>query len=510
MKIKLLILIMLLGLGANAQYTNVGANGIQRQVVAGDTTFRHNLGAAGFIYTKSLASYKNMFATSADLSGKANLAGGNSFSGNQTIAGNLYMPFNRWIAYNNTSPLAPVHIGNRNVLNSTNAQILVAGIYDNSFPTSGHAFSDGTLITGVAGSKAYAAYDGRVDIQGTGVNMDHYVSFQHGPNLNFTGTLTDNFGVYTTTLQQAGTLTNNYGGYFANPTRTGGTMTNNTAIYIANQTAGTNNYSIYSAGGFNYFGGSMQVDGTMSLNSTGQNMRLKADGSTALDAGLFVNAIGDLALSNWDYSNGFVKKGNGIGYYFGGNFGVKTATPTEDFEVAGSALVSENSGAPNSVVRNIDLGTGWATYADGIYDFETPLTISSGVTDTLPNNAANIINSQIPLGVTSFYNSGTTKITPELNGDSYLINVRFKARSNNASGLLDVLLDIGGSMNVIDAETVSLRKGTDVEQQVNVIFDIYSGSTFVANGGLIKVNSIIGDTEIYDIQYKITRTHKAR
>ena len=54
MKIKILILLLSLGFGASAQtYTNVGSNGLQRKVSGSDTTFRHNLGSAGFLYTKS-------------------------------------------------------------------------------------------------------------------------------------------------------------------------------------------------------------------------------------------------------------------------------------------------------------------------------------------------------------------------------------------------------------------------------------------------------------------------
>lgn len=189
-------------------------------------------------------------------------------------------------------------------------------------------------------------------------------------------------------------------------------------------------------------------------------------------------------------------------------YNTKTGTVGTD-----SILVKDASTKEVKAVAPVDLinsYTGWATYTDNVYTTGSPFTVNSGVTSTLTNNAATVLNSQLPIGVTSFYNSGTSKITPENNGDSYLINVRFKARSNNASGLLDVLLDIGGALNVIDAETVSLRKGAGVEQQVNVIFDIYTAATFIANGGLIKVNSIVGNTEIYDIQYKITRTHRAR
>ena len=62
MKIKLLILLLIASIGASAQYVNVGANGVQRQIISGDSTFRWNLGAAGFLYGKSLSWYRSNFS----------------------------------------------------------------------------------------------------------------------------------------------------------------------------------------------------------------------------------------------------------------------------------------------------------------------------------------------------------------------------------------------------------------------------------------------------------------
>ena len=38
--------------------------------------------------------------------------------------------------------------------------------------------------------------------------------------------------------------------------------------------------------------------------------------------------------------------------------------------------------------------------------------------------------------------------------------------------------------------------------------DYFTGTTFIANGGIIEVTPINGDIEIYDIVLLITRTHK--
>lgn len=491
MKLKLLILLTLASLGVSAQsWVNFGANGIQRKVNGTDTAFRWNGGASGYLYGRSEYWYQNNLGsaltfsnglqktgTNVGLGGNASWTGNLQLTGNQTIIGNLYMPFNRWIGYDNLSPLAPIHVGNRNVLNSSNAQILVAGTYDNSFPTSGHAFSDGTLITGVGSSKAYAGYDGRVDIQGTGVNMDHYVSFQHGPNLNFAGTLNDNFGLYTTSLLQAGTLTNNYGVYIANPVKTGGVMTNNYGIYIANQTAGSGtNYSIFSAGGYNRFDGEMEINAALYLNAVGGNLRLKADGTNALDAGLYVNAIGDTYLANWDQTHGFASLGNGIGYYFGGNFGVKTMTPSEDFEVAGSALVSGTTNQPNSVVRKIDLDN---AASSGNY---TPTITNVANTSAITNiGTAHYTRVGNKVTVTGAFSLSVTSATT---ASGVTISLPVASNLANLYDLLGLGQSVGGTQNGI----------TITGETTSNVADLYFMSSSVIGSG---------QTIIYTFTYEI-------
>lgn len=252
------------------------------------------------------------------------------------------------VGFGTTGPLAPIHVGNRGVSNSSLARILVSGVYDNSASQSGHAFSDSSLLNSVGGGKAYCAYDGRIDIQGTSVNMDHYVSFQHGPTMAFTGVLKDNFGIFTTTVISSGTITNNYGAYLANPLTASPAVINvNYGLYIANQTAGVANYGVYCDGGKNYFRSETVIDGTISADNVGANIRIKADGSTAKDGGVFANVAGDLYLSNWDQSRGFAVLSNGNSNVFGGNFGVGTSSPAEKLHVIGNAIISNSLTAAN-------------------------------------------------------------------------------------------------------------------------------------------------------------------
>lgn len=154
--------------------------------------------------------------------------------------------------------------------------------------------------------------------------------------------------------------------------------------------------------------------------------------------------------------------------------------------------------------------TGWAQYSDNVYTVGSPLTINQGVSTKLTNNAATSITTQLPEGVTGFWSNSTNKITPENDGDFYQVNVRFTGESSVADGVFDVYVDIGAPMNEIVRETRTFRKGAGNPQDFNFTFQLFSASTFVANGGEIYVESISGDTDVYDIQIIINRVHEAK
>jgi hypothetical protein len=82
------------------------------------------------------------------------------------------------------------------------------------------------------------------------------------PQLAGTG---DNYAVYANARIKANTAVNNtFGVYIPTAEKlSGATIVNNYALYIANQTSGTTlNYSIYSSGGTNYFGGCVGIGAT--------------------------------------------------------------------------------------------------------------------------------------------------------------------------------------------------------------------------------------------------------
>lgn len=155
------------------------------------------------------------------------------------------------------------------------------------------------------------------------------------------------------------------------------------------------------------------------------------------------------------------------------------------------------------------VGTGWAQYSDDQYTSASPQVVNQGVTAVLGNNAASTITAHLPPGITSLYDG--TKITPQNNGDAYLLRVNFKAFTSSQNGVLELALDIGGAQGVILSDDVAFPRGTGAAnvRDITRTFLIYSLGTFIANGGEIKVTSVTGNTSIYETTYVISRVHKA-
>lgn len=149
---------------------------------------------------------------------------------------------------------------------------------------------------------------------------------------------------------------------------------------------------------------------------------------------------------------------------------------------------------------------GWAQYMDTAYTSSSPFAVADGVETNLPNNAGTSITAYLPTGVAELYNPATQKIAPKAVGDYQAITVRFKARASVANSYLDFGIDIGGTQGVIFRETKVFAKGADVEHSFAFVVPGYSLTSFVTNGGQVKVTPGGGDVEIYGIEYQIART----
>jgi len=252
-----------------------------------------------------------------------------------------------------------------------------------SIAASGHGFRDNTVFA--RPTFAYAAYD---DAHSTAVNVDHSISFQ-GRNVHSAGTITDmrgagmyptvsggsatNIKVYesTPTISGASTaVTNLYHLKVNSPSISGGaTVTNEYGLYIDGGGGAVNKYAIFQNSGTS----PSQFTGTVNFNAVGTNMRMKANGTTALDAGIYVNSSGQINFGNWDANRGFsvdcvtgliTQLGAGTGGVRVGNLGVNSAPTSDALNVTGAGTFSGLIRA-NSVGGNIRLRGGNTDANDG-------------------------------------------------------------------------------------------------------------------------------------------------
>ena len=165
----------------------------------------------------------------------------------------------------------------------------------------------------------------------------------------------------------------------------------------------------------------------------------------------------------------------------------------------------------NDLIFNHD--TGYAVYSSDQYTESNPLVIPPGDENeiTLNINGSFINRTQLPTGVSDFYDIATSKITPENINDYYEFILYFKGKntSNNGGGQFGV--DIGGSFTEpIFPQSFRFPRGSNQEHPFKIDSQGFSGTTFVPNGGLIKLKSTTGTSSLYNFSLHIYRKHKAR
>jgi hypothetical protein len=232
------------------------------------------------------------------------------------------------------NPLAPIHVGDLNVENSVDSQILISRSVNNSIPGNGHAFSDSSNIDR-SGSIGYNSYDAAIEFIGS-ENYNHYAGFQHAANYSSSGTMANMYGFFNGPTVFSGTVQNNYGAYFANPSNTG-TIDTNYGIYIADQTSGTTDYGIYVSsqtdGLAAYLGGPVQIADATGLTLSGGGDINMGNGDIILVDDISGKTGGSLVISSLHEAaaDGFgIKTTGAAGAY----------TPTWRFVIQGGAAIA--------------------------------------------------------------------------------------------------------------------------------------------------------------------------
>lgn len=174
--------------------------------------------------------------------------------------------------------------------------------------------------------------------------------------------------------------------------------------------------------------------------------------------------------------------------------------------IASNGTITATFDDASTVVSNTpDRKLGWASYQDTAYTSGSPFSLLDGIKTTCPNNSGTVINTYIPTGVTSFYNNGTLKLTPTTIGDGYHFTIRFIAIPSAINMHMSFGIDIGGGTDIFQ-KTITLPRGAGVANPVSVDVQGYSLTTFVTNGGFVKLTAFGGNCSIYGVEFQIHRT----
>jgi len=170
----------------------------------------------------------------------------------------------------------------------------------------------------------------------------------------------------------------------------------------------------------------------------------------------------------------------------------------------------ENGSSPFATKEYVQNQTGWEQITDATYTVGSPLAIAQGVTGKIETGTVTKIQTQLPTGVTTFWDTKTDKLLAVNDGDAFTLSLRFKAKMNVINGYFDVNLNIGGALGKVSNETAVFTRTANIEQKFDIDFSYFTGTTFITNGGTIEIVPTNGDIVIYDIVLVIIRTHKGK
>lgn len=162
----------------------------------------------------------------------------------------------------------------------------------------------------------------------------------------------------------------------------------------------------------------------------------------------------------------------------------------------------------NDSIQRGNRDVGYATFVDTQYTLGSPLVVNQGATVDLPNNSTGDLITYLPENSSGLYNG--TRLVADNVGDEYTLRISIGAFTTSNSGGFDLSIDISalgdGSITIVRYPVRMFRGTGSANAQVYTInVPYFTLGTFIANGGLIRLESITGNTSVYGIQYYIRK-----
>lgn len=192
--------------------------------------------------------------------------------------------------YTTDAWLGVLRLGDNNLNNSSDPQVLVGRNVDDTIAGNGHCFSDSSNVNR-SGTISYNSFDARITTSGT-QSYGHFAPFQNGMVYGSTGTVGYLYGYVDVPTITAGTAAYRLGVRVRDIVKSGsGAVTNNVGIWIDELTAGANglNYAIRTIGSTpSKFEGAVEFTSGITIPSSPAQNPIN---STGTGASLFAGRI---------------------------------------------------------------------------------------------------------------------------------------------------------------------------------------------------------------------------
>jgi hypothetical protein len=197
------------------------------------------------------------------------------------------------------------------------------------------------------------------------------------------------------------------------------------------------------------------------------------------------------------------------------------ALTTDKFLLPNGAPAAGEQAVQSSTYGNADLdrsvgGIGWASYVDSAATSGSPLELNAGnsyvAPITIDGLASGSSSAQWPAGVSAPWDTSTNKLIGVNDGDMFDMRLKFSAQDGASMTLLDIYIDIGGAIGELWRKSIQIAKGASTETEVLISSNYFTGTTFIANGGIIYASTAQSSTDmdIWGIEIVLLRKYVGR